>query len=275
MHLIKCLIVSVSIVLAGTSHTLAGDVYDNIVSKRLIKVATDANWPPQSFLNEDNKMDGFDTDVAREIAQRMGVEIEFVTPSWDLITSGNWNNRWDLHVGSMAPNSDHARKLVFPAVYYFTPAAVAVHEDSRLIAISQLSGKRIGTAASTNFEHYLSKNLVIESDAAPAISYQIANPQIKSYETSLLALDDLRLEVGHKLDAVITSMPVIMQTIGEGYPVKVIGEPVFYEPLAIAIEIGDEAFAQKLSDIISWMHKDGTLSKLSKKWYGVDYSVAQ
>ncbi len=275
MQLIKYLIVSLLIGLTGISLSLAGEVYDDIAAKRLITVATDANWPPQSFLNDDNRMDGFDVEVAREIARRMGVEIEFVTPGWDLITSGDWNRRWDLHVGSMAPTSDHAKKLVFPAVYYFTPASVAVHEVSGFTKISQLSGKRIGVAASTHFEQYLQKNLVIESDAVPAFSYQIANPQIKSYESSLLALDDLRLDPGQRLDAAISSMTVIMQTIGEGYPVKVIGDPVFYEPLAIAIDTGDEAFALKLRDIIGWMHKDGTLSKISKKWYGIDYSITR
>ncbi len=73
------------------------------MSKKTIKVATDANWPPQSFINNENEMDSFDVDVAREIAKRLGVGIEFITPSWDIITAGNWNGRWDLYVGSMTP----------------------------------------------------------------------------------------------------------------------------------------------------------------------------
>jgi len=275
MQLFKYLIISLLISMGTHGQSMAGEVYDDIVAKRLIKVATDANWPPQSFLNEDNKMEGFDVDVAREIARRMGVGIEFVTPSWDHIIIGDWNRRWDLHVGSMTPTEERAKKLVFPAVYYFTPASVAVHENSNLSAISQLNGKRIGTGANTTFERYLQKNLVIDSDAAPAFSYQIDNPQIQSYETSLLALDDLQLEPGQKLDAVIIAMPAIMQTIGEGYPIRIIGDPIFYEPLAVAIDTGDEALAQKLEDIIGWMHKDGTLSKISKKWYGVDYAITQ
>ena len=77
----------------------AGAVLDSIMAKKSIMVATDANWPPQSFINDKNEMDGFDVDVAREIAKRMGVAIEFITPSWDIITAGNWNRRWDMHVG--------------------------------------------------------------------------------------------------------------------------------------------------------------------------------
>ena len=51
-----------------------------------------------------------------------------------------------------------------------------------------------------------------------------------------------------------------------------VGEPVFYEPLAVAIDKGDPEFAAKVTQIIEAMHADGTLSQLSKKWYGVDYT---
>jgi polar amino acid transport system substrate-binding protein len=51
-----------------------------------------------------------------------------------------------------------------------------------------------------------------------------------------------------------------------------VGEPVFYEPLAIAIEHGDPELSAKIADAVKAMKADGTLSKLSEKWYGQDYS---
>lgn len=274
MQLIKSLAACVLISLSSADISHAGEVYDHIISSGQIKVATDANWPPQSFLNDNNEMEGFDVDVSHEIAGRMEVQIEFVTPGWDQIISGNWNRRWDLHVGSMTPTRDLAKKLAFPAVYYFTPAVIAVHQDSPLQLISELNGKNIGTSVSTSFEQYLLKSLSLYSAAAPAFSYQINNPKIKPYETALLALDDLRPGTDQTLDGVIASMPEITQAIGEGYPVKIIGDPVFFEPLAIAIDVGDEALGEVINEIVSEMHKDGTLSKLSRKWYGVDYTIA-
>ncbi len=253
----------------------AGEVLDSIMSKKLIKVATDSNWPPQSFINEKDQMDGFDVDIAREIARRLGVEIEFVTPSWDIIVAGNWNRRWDLHVGSMTPTRKRAEKLSFPAVYYYTPATVAVHEQSSVSKISELSGKKVGTGTSTTFEAYLLKNLSMEAEATPKFSYQINNPKIITYENSLFALDDLRLGDSARLDAVISSMPTIMEAISKGYPIKVIGDPVFYEPLAISIDLGDAEFDSKLEDIINRMHQDGNLSAISKKWCGVDYAITR
>lgn len=98
--------------------SFAGEALDRVMSAGVLKVATSADWAPQSFINDDNKMDGFDVDVARELAKRLGVEVEFVTPSWDIITAGRWNGRWDLSVGSMTPTKSRAEVLAFPGVYY-------------------------------------------------------------------------------------------------------------------------------------------------------------
>ena len=149
MKLIKSLLSVALIGLLSFSTAQAGDVLDSIMAKKTIMVATDANWPPQSFINDKNEMDGFDVDVAREIAKRMGVEIEFITPSWDIITAGNWNRRWDMHVGSMTPTKVRAEKLAFPAVYYYTPAAVGVHKSSKISTVAGLSGKKVGTGTGT------------------------------------------------------------------------------------------------------------------------------
>jgi hypothetical protein len=64
------------------------------------------------------------------------------------------------------------------------------------------------------------------------------------------------------------------EAIKKGYPFRIVGSPVFYEPLAIAIEKNDKEFNDKLSEIVAAMKADGTLSKLSDKWFGVDYTKA-
>ena len=213
--------------------------------------------------------------LAREIAKRMGVAIEFITPSWDIITAGNWNRRWDMHVGSMTPTKKRAEKLAFPAVYYYTPAAVGVHKSSKISTVAGLSGKKVGTGTGTTFELYLQGDLSIDAVGAPAFKYQISNPTIKSYETSTIALDDLRLGDGVRLDGVVSSLPVFLEAIENGYPIKVVGQPIFYEPLSVTIDLGDNDLNNKLEKIITAMRNDGTLSKISVKWYGVDYATTK
>jgi len=275
MNLLKPVLGAVLVGLLSVTSANAGDVLDKIMSSKTLKVATDANWPPQSFINDKNEMDGFDVDVAREIAKRLGTEVEFITPSWDIITAGNWNGRWDMHVGSMTPTKQRATKLSFPAIYYYTPAAVGVHKDSKITKISELSGKKVGTGTGTTFELYLQQDLTIDAAGAPTFNFQIDNSVIKSYETSTIALDDLRLGDGVRLDGVVSSLPVFLEAIKNGYPIKVLGDPIFYEPLAVTIDLGDSELNAKIASIVAAMQDDGVLSEMSKKWYGVDYATVK
>ena len=61
-----------------------------------------------------------------------------------------------------------------------------------------------------------------------------------------------------------------MDAINQGYPLRIVGDPLFLEPLSVAIDKGDPQFAAKLAEIVEAMHDDGTLSELSMQWYGAD-----
>ena len=259
--------------LSPWSAARAGEALDRVMSNGTLVMSTDPEYPPQSSLDENNQFVGFDIDVGRQIAQRLGVDIEFVTPSWDVITAGNWAGRWDVSVGSMTPTAARREVLDFPAIYYYTPAALVVHADNKsIIEPADASGKTIGVGVATTYENYLKKDLVIDAEGAPPFEYRIDDANIQTYDTDLLALDDLRLGDGVRLDAAVTALPTAMDAINQGYPLKVVGDPLFLEPLAVAIDKGDAEFAAKLAEIVETMHDDGTLSELSMKWYGADLS---
>ena len=249
----------------------AGEVLDRVTSQGKMVMSTDPEYPPQSSLNDQNEFEGFDIDVGREIARRLGVEIEFVTPSWDVLTAGNWAGRWDVSVGSMTPTEARREVLDFPAIYYYTPAALAVHKDNTDInAPADASGKTIGVGIATTYEQYLKKELVIDAVGAPPFEFRIDDADIRTYDTDLLAVDDLRLGDGVRLDAVITALPTVAGAIDQGFPLKIVGDPLFLEPLGVAIDKGDPEWGARLAEIVEEMHADGTLAELSQKWYGAD-----
>jgi polar amino acid transport system substrate-binding protein len=249
----------------------AGEVLDRVTSQGKMVMSTDPEYPPQSSLNDQNEFEGFDIDVGREIARRLGVEIEFVTPGWDVLTAGNWSGRWDVSVGSMTPTQARREVLDFPAIYYYTPAALAVHADNADInQLADASGKTIGVGIATTYEQYLKKELVIDAVGAPPFEFRIDDADIRTYDTDLLAVDDLRLGDGVRLDAVITALPTVAGAIDQGFPLKTVGDPLFLEPLAVAIDKGDPEWGARLAEIVEEMHADGTLAELSEKWYGAD-----
>lgn len=251
----------------------AGETLDRVMRTKTLTMSSDPEYPPQSFLNDKNEMDGFDVDVGKEIAKRMGVELKIVTPSWDIITAGNWGGRWDMSVGSMTPTKQRAQVLDFPAVYYYTPASFAVHKDSAIDSLDDLNGKVIGSCGGCTYDAYLMKDLQIDAEGVPPFEYEVEAGEIKTYETDTHAFEDLRLGDGVRLDAVFSALPTIQEAIKSGYPMKVIGKPAFYEPLSVATDKGDPEFDAKIAEIVAAMKTDGTLKALSEKWLGADVTV--
>jgi polar amino acid transport system substrate-binding protein len=253
----------------------AGEVLDRVMKTKTLTMSSDPAYPPQSFLNEQNQFDGFDIDVGKEIAKRLGAELKVITPSWDVITAGNWGSRWDMSVGSMTPTSERARVLDFPAIYYYTPAVFAVHKDSKAQKVEDLNGKVIGVCGGCTYEAYLKKDLKMDAEGVPPFDYKVEAKEIRTYETDTNALDDLRLGDGKRLDAVMSSLTTINDAIKNGYPLRIVGDPAFYEPLAVATDKGDPEFDAKIAEIVKAMHEDGTLTKLSQKWFGADLTRAK
>jgi polar amino acid transport system substrate-binding protein len=257
----------------ATYDTEAGDLLAQICSEGEIRVSTDPAYPPQSELNaETGEYEGFDIDVAMEIAKRLGVEVAWETPDWEVLTAGGWNDRWDMSVGSMTPTNERQEVLDFTEPYAYVPAVVVVHEDSTVSDVStDLDGKEIGFCASCTYEFFVDKSLNISGFE---FDFVIDDAKGTGYDTDTTALQDLALGDGTRLDAVMTSEPTAV-AFAEENPVKIVGDPVFGEPLAVAFdkdsELDGATLQEEVDRIVADMHADGTLTELSMKWYeGID-----
>lgn len=254
----------------------ASDQLAEVCEAGSITVSTDPAYPPQSSLNaQTGEYEGFDIDVATEIAERLGVEVKWETPAWDVLTAGSWNGRWQMSVGSMTPTNDRQQVLYFTQPYNYTPAVVVVPEDDSAVndLSADLDGKTIGVCGGCTYDQFLTKELDIEGFT---FDFVIDDAKVNGYDTDTTALQDL---ASGRLDAVITSVTTAQGYIDAGNPVKIVGDPVFYEPLSVAFDKAAEPSAESLStavdEIVGQMHEDGTLSELSEKWYGLDLTKQQ
>jgi polar amino acid transport system substrate-binding protein len=275
-----------------TAAPAAGDKLTDIINRGTLVVSTDPAYPPQSQLVENGKraadtkctsdqhtsseLTGFDIDTSVEIAKRLGVEACFVTPDWTLIISGKWSDRWDISVGSMTITPERMQGLYFTQPYYTTPAAFFVNKaNTTFKQPSDLSGKKIGACTGCTYDSYLLGKLVIPGEN---INFVVKDPKFTGYDTDINALQDLALGDGTRLDAVLTAQPTGAGAIANGLPLKQLGDPVFFEYLAAAIDksAGKDpvSFAKKVTEIIQAMHSDGTLLKLSQKYYQTDLTTA-
>ncbi|RWP55530.1 transporter substrate-binding domain-containing protein [Mesorhizobium sp.] len=253
----------------------AGAVLDNVLATKTLKVAVGADWGPLSHLDDSHELVGYDVDVAKAVAEHLGAQIQFVTPGWDIITGGKWQGRWDLAMGAMVPTKARAEALDFPAIYFWGPNSAIVHKDSKATTPSDLEGKVVGVAGDTSAEAYANHDLKPDWQNASPVQYQFKAGQVKIYGTTKIAFDDLRLGDGVRLDAVIVDTTFARDSIKAGYPLKILEPPLFSAPGAISVLPGDKEFGDKIAAAIKKMKDDGTLSKLSTKWYDADYSKEQ
>jgi polar amino acid transport system substrate-binding protein len=220
----------------------AGDLLESVQEAGVLRISTDANYEPQSFREPDGSWVGFDIDVGTEIAERLGVEAEFQHQDWDIITAGSWAERWDISVGSMTITTDRKELFSFAQPYYFTPAYMAASTRSGVTSVDDLA-----------FE--------VPDGVEP-----ITRP------TDANCIEDI--QAGRtEFDLLITSGTVIDGAIADGQPIVKIGEPVFVENLAVAIDKAGpthDALLFEIDRIIGEMHEDGTLTSLSEEWFEAD-----
>ena len=264
---------------AGEGVCAQGDATDllaQICEQGTLTVSTDPAYPPQSSLNEQTgEYEGFDIDVATEIANRLGVDVAWEAPAWDVITAGSWNGRWDTTVGSMTPTNDRQEVLYFTEPYNYTPAVVVVaaDDDSVTDLSTDLDGKRIGVCSGCTYDQFLAKDLAIDGYE---FDFVIDDAEVSGYDTDTTALQDL---ANQRLDAVITSVTTAQGYIDAGNPVEIVGDPVFYEPLAVGFDKSSDPSSESLFEavdaIVAQMHEDGTLTAMSEEWYGLDLTTQQ
>ena len=247
-----------------------------VCEEGVLTVSTDPAYPPQSSLNEQTgEYEGFDIDVATEIAERLGVDVAWEAPSWDVITAGSWNGRWDTTVGSMTPTNDRQEVLYFTEPYNYTPAVVVTLADNDDVSdlSTDLDGTKIGVCAGCTYEQFLNKELTIDGYE---FDFVIDDAEVSGYDTDTTALQDL---ANGRLDAVITSVTTAQGYIDAGNPVKIVGDPVFYEPLSVGFDKSSDPSSESLFEavdaIVAEMHEDGTLTEFSEEWYGLDLTTQE
>lgn len=255
---------------AAPTVTPGGNLLNDVRQRGTLIIATDPNYSPQSLRRPDGSWTGFDVEVGREIARRLGVRPMFEAANFNLVVRGHWLGKWDINVGSMSVTHDRTQVLWFSKPYYIVPGLFAVRSTGSIDSLAGLAGKRIGVTAATTFESFVRGKL------RGRISISSLHLRVVPYDADIQALSDLAAGNGRKIDAVLSSLPTLNAAIAKGMPVRIIGKPVFEDRPAVALDRSsfheslDLLFA--IDGIIDAMHRDGTLRRLSLKYYGLDLS---
>ncbi len=245
----------------------------DIVTAGEVIVANDSNYAPQSSVDPVTKeVVGFDVDVAKGMAEILGLGIKWEHPAWETITGGLNNGRYDVSIGSMTSAIDGVKvesrwnTLDFSEPYYYTSGQVFVKKGgTQITGVEDLAGMKVGVGAATTYYDFLKGQGTWEGKSTGAV--------VKTYTTDADAFPDL---LNGNIDFVMTAGPTGQQAILEGKAMEFSGKPLYYEDLSMAVKKGETDWTALLTYAVQQMHENGALTEMSKQWYnGIDLTVKQ
>jgi ABC-type amino acid transport/signal transduction systems, periplasmic component/domain len=228
---------------------------DRVKKAGKIVIGIDDTYPPMEFRDKDNKLVGYDIDMANEIAKKLGVKVEFVPTAWDGIFMALQSKKFDVIHSTVSITDERKKTMMFTQPYIFGGNAIFVKADNTTVnSQDDFKGKVIGCQIGTTAQDVLSKMSGMK--------------EVKKYNGMTEAFLDLK---NGRIEAVVSDPQV-----GDYYiasqkdKFKKIKSLLNEEPIGVAFRKDDTDLRDGYQKAMDDLKKDGTLSKLSQKWFGHD-----
>jgi polar amino acid transport system substrate-binding protein len=222
-----------------------------------IVVGLDDNFPPMGFRDEKNNLVGFDIDLAREAAKRLGAEVEFKPIDWNAKEAELGGKRVDALWNGLTITEKRKEQIAFTAPYLENRQIVIVVASSPIKTKADLAGKVVGLQEGSSAVEAVEKDAVAKSIKT-----------LKKFGDNVAALMDLSTG---RLDAL-----VVDEVVGRYYIAKkpneyaVLDEHFGTEEYGVGVRKDDTELLGKLQKAMDEMKKDGSAARISTQWFGKD-----
>ncbi len=229
----------------------------NSIKKRgTIKIGTEGTYPPFTFKNDKGELEGFDVEIANEVAKRLGVKAEFVPTEWKAMFAGLDSERFDVIANQVGINDKRKEKYDFSVPYTVSGEQIIVHKDNTSIqSLEDLKGKKVGVTQGSNYEEIAKK----------------AGAEIHYYKGSNEILADLSAK---RLEAALNDRLFVAEYLlkNPDKNVKAAGKTFDNSQMGFAFRKGSPELVAAVDKALKDIQADGTYAKISAKWFGEDVS---
>lgn len=232
-----------------------------VKEKGKLVLGLDDAFPPMGFRNDDNQIVGYDIDLAREVAKRLGVQLVTQPIDWNAKEQELNTGKIDCIWNGFTITDERKKAMTFTKPYLRNAQVVVVKKGSSYTTLASLKGKTVGLQAG--------------SSAAGALEgakeFRASLKQVVEFKDNLTALMDLEIR---GVDAVVMDLIVAEDNIkrsGKAY--SILKESLAPEVFGVGFRKDDLALRDAVQGALESMAKDGTLAKVTVKWFGSDISV--
>lgn len=234
----------------------SNDHLNEIKSRGVLIVGTEGTWSPYTYHDEEDKLVGFDVEVARLIAEQIGVEIQYSETVWSSIFGSLDAGQIDLVVNEVSYTEERAVKYDFSIPYTFTQRAILIKADNEAIqGLADISGKIASNDPTSSIGQFALDNgaeLDPVGEMAQSISEVLNGRADLTINTTVAFADYLKQ---HPESESLVKIIVVTDPAPTGY---------------VPVLKGDEQLLSAVNEALKKAQDDGTLSELSLKYFGLD-----
>ncbi len=249
-------------VFAGGSKDSASDQsLKKVMDKGVFVLGLDDAFPPMGFRDSNNEIVGYDIDLAKEAAKRIGVKLQSQPIDWNAKEQELNTGKIDCIWNGFTITADRAKVIAFTKPYLKNAQVVVVRADSPVKSLADLKGKSVGLQAGSS-----------AADAVDgAADFKASLKGVVEFKDNLTALMDLEIK---GVDAVVMDLLVANDNINRsGKAYRILSESLSPEDYGVGFRKNDLALMNKVQETLEAMAKDGTIAKIATKWFGADISV--
>ena len=243
---------------AASMAPFAGDQLSNIQSSGKLIVALEGAWQPWSYHDESDTLVGYDVEVSRAIAEKLGVEPEYVESDWDSLFAGLDAGRYDLVCNGVEVTDERSKTYDFTNPYAYIHTALAVRKDNEDIqSFEDLNGKTTANSLASTYMEL-------------AESYGATVQGIDMLEETIQLLTAGRIDA--TLNADVSFYDYL--NVHPDADFKIVAQTEDASHVAIPLRKGDDSASllEAINTAIDELRADGTLKELSEKYFGQDIS---
>jgi L-cystine transport system substrate-binding protein len=230
------------------------DLWKKVQDEGKLLIGTEGTYPPFTFHDDKGELTGFDVEISKEVAKRLGLKPEFLETQWDAMFAGLDSKRFDMIANQVGIRPDRQEKYDFSDPYISSAAVLITHESNESVSsFEDIEGLKAAQSMTSNYAD-LAKSYGAEIVGVDGFNQAIELINSKRADVTLndnLSFLDFKK---HKPDA----------------PVKIADESEDASQSGLMFRKGSDTLVDEVNKALTEMVEDGTYLKISEKWFGED-----